>query len=36
MNLVTDITSQEECDQMKEIMEIYFIRNRIKELTLNS
>jgi hypothetical protein len=33
LNLAHDITSREECEQLKDIMEIYFIRSRIKQIT---
>ena len=31
--LVTDITSKQELDEMKSIMEIFFVTGRVKELT---
>ena len=34
MMMVSEITCKEELDEMKEIMEIFFVIQRIKELAL--
>ena len=35
MRLVTDINTQQELEEMKSIMEVFVISNRIKQIALN-